>query len=57
MRRTASIRANNYCILYSLSRADLNSILELNPHMAEKMKTVASERLANDATNKAGQKK
>lgn len=53
MKRTASIRAYTHCILYSLSRQDLNSVLELNPFMAEKMKQVAADRLANDAKTKA----
>jgi CRP-like cAMP-binding protein len=48
MKRTASIRALSHCILYSLSRQDLNSVLELNPVMAERMRQVAADRLAND---------
>ena len=53
MKRTASIRSMTHCILYSLSRQDLNSVLELNPVMAEKMKQVAADRLAADAKVKA----
>ncbi|KAJ3262213.1 Potassium/sodium hyperpolarization-activated cyclic nucleotide-gated channel 3 [Boothiomyces macroporosus] len=53
MKRTASIRAFTHCRLYSLSRKDLNSILELNPSMADRMKQVASERLAQDEKAKA----
>lgn len=49
MKRTASIRAVSHCILYSLSRADLNAVLELNPVIAQKMKQVAVDRLAADA--------
>ena len=41
------------CILYSLSRTDLNRVLESNPAMAERIKRVAEERLANDAKLKA----
>ncbi|KAJ3325256.1 hypothetical protein HDV06_005013 [Boothiomyces sp. JEL0866] len=53
MKRTASIRAFTHCRLYSLSRKDLNSILELNPYMADRMKQVASDRLAQDEKAKA----
>ncbi|KAL2912093.1 hypothetical protein HK105_208446 [Polyrhizophydium stewartii] len=49
MRRTASVRAVTNCILYSLSRPDLNTVLECNPKMADKMRKVAEERLAADA--------
>jgi CRP-like cAMP-binding protein len=52
MKRTASIRAVTHCVLYSLSRQDLNSVLELNPVMADKMKQVAADRLAADAKAK-----
>nr|KAJ3408582.1 anaphase-promoting complex subunit Hcn1 [Polyrhizophydium stewartii] len=49
MRRTASVRAVTNCILYSLSRPDLNTILEHHPKMADKMRKIAEERLAVNA--------
>ncbi|KAI8902615.1 hypothetical protein BC833DRAFT_616549 [Globomyces pollinis-pini] len=53
MKRTASIRAVTHCVLYSLSREDLNAVLEINPYMSDKMKQVAADRLAADAKAKA----
>jgi CRP-like cAMP-binding protein len=47
-KRTASIRAVSNCILYSLSRKNLNVILEENTSLAKKLKQVAEERLNSD---------
>ncbi|KAJ3347756.1 Potassium/sodium hyperpolarization-activated cyclic nucleotide-gated channel 4, partial [Kappamyces sp. JEL0680] len=52
MKRTASIRAVSNCILYSLSKTDLNDVLAMNPVVSERMKEVAAERLANDSKKK-----
>jgi hypothetical protein len=45
MKRTASIRAVTKSVLYSLTQRDLDTVLEINPIMAEKMRAVAEERL------------
>ena len=50
MKRTATIRATTNCVLYSLSRQDLNEILETNPAMATKLRKIAEERMAETAT-------
>ncbi|KAJ3324451.1 hypothetical protein HDV06_006862 [Boothiomyces sp. JEL0866] len=52
MKRTASIRATSSCNLYSLSRSDLNFILEVYPEMAEKMQKIAEERIASNLGKK-----
>jgi hypothetical protein len=54
MKRTASIRAKTACSLYSLSRSDLDKILEVYPDMAEKLQKTAEERLAHDLQRNMG---
>ena len=44
-RRTASVRADTYCNLYSLSREDMLQILSEYPLMRRTIKTIAAERL------------
>ncbi|XP_029289902.1 LOW QUALITY PROTEIN: potassium/sodium hyperpolarization-activated cyclic nucleotide-gated channel 3-like [Cottoperca gobio] len=44
-RRTASVRANNYCRLYSLSVDNFNEVLEEFPMMRRAFETVALDRL------------
>jgi CRP-like cAMP-binding protein len=48
MKRTSSIRAKTACSLYSLSRTDLDTILEVYPEMGEKLLKTAEERLTQD---------
>ncbi|KAI8892087.1 cyclic nucleotide-binding-like protein [Globomyces pollinis-pini] len=45
MKRTATIVASTDCVVYSLSQADLDLILEFNPVMAKAMKDTAINRL------------
>lgn len=49
-KRVASVRAETYCSLFSLSVGHFNSVLEHYPVMRRTMETVAAERL-----NKIGQ--
>lgn len=44
-RRTASVRANTYCRLYSLSVDNFNEVLEEYPMMRRAFETVAMDRL------------
>jgi len=44
-RRTASVRADNYCRLYSLSVDNFNEVLEEYPMMRRAFETVALDRL------------
>lgn len=44
-RRTASVRAETYCRLYSLSVEDFNEVLEEHPLMRRAFESVAVERL------------
>ena len=44
-RRTASVRADNYCRLYSLSVDNFNEVLEEFPMMRRAFETVALDRL------------
>lgn len=44
-RRTASVRAENYCRLYSLSVDNFNEVLEEYPMMRRAFETVALDRL------------
>ncbi|KAI8813156.1 hypothetical protein BJ742DRAFT_866062 [Cladochytrium replicatum] len=46
MKRTANIRAVTPCVLYSLSKRDLDVVLEDFPEVTEAMTVVANERLA-----------
>ena len=46
MARTATIRAAIPCILYSLSKVDLDRVLREHPAVAVKIRKVAEERLA-----------
>jgi CRP-like cAMP-binding protein len=52
MRRTATIRAITNCNLYSLSRSELNYILDMYPDMAETIKKTAEERMVKDLNRK-----
>jgi CRP-like cAMP-binding protein len=54
MKRTATIRAKTNCSLYSLSRSDLDSILEVYPEMAEKLQKTAEERIGQDLVRNLG---
>jgi hypothetical protein len=45
MKRTASIRTVTPCILYSLSKSDLDAMLLHHPTMAARIRAVAEERL------------
>ncbi|XP_039544755.1 potassium/sodium hyperpolarization-activated cyclic nucleotide-gated channel 3 [Pimephales promelas] len=44
-RRTASVRADTYCRLYSLSVGSFNEVLEEHPMMRRAFETVAADRL------------
>lgn len=44
-RRTASVRADTYCRLYSLSVDSFNEVLEEHPMMRRAFETVAVDRL------------
>lgn len=44
-RRTASVRADTYCRLYSLSVDNFNEVLEEHPMMRRAFETVAVDRL------------
>lgn len=44
-RRTASVRAETYCRLYSLSVDNFNEVLEEYPMMRQAFETVALDRL------------
>lgn len=44
-RRTASVRAETYCRLYSLSVENFNEVLEEYPMMRRAFETVAIDRL------------
>lgn len=44
-RRTASVRADTYCRLYSLSVDNFNEVLEEYPMMRRAFETVAIDRL------------
>lgn len=44
-RRTASVRADTYCRLYSLSVDNFNEVLEEYPMMRRAFETVAMDRL------------
>lgn len=44
-RRTASVRAETYCRLYSLSVDSFNEVLEENPLMRRAFESVAVDRL------------
>lgn len=44
-RRTASVRADTYCRLYSLSVDNFNEVLEEYPMMRRAFETVALDRL------------
>lgn len=44
-RRTASVRADTYCRLYSLSVDNFNEVLEEHPMMRRAFETVAMDRL------------
>jgi CRP-like cAMP-binding protein len=48
MKRTATVRAVTSCTLYSLSRSDLEYILEVYPEMADKLQKTAEERITSD---------
>jgi CRP-like cAMP-binding protein len=52
MRRTATIRGITNCNLYSLSRSELNYILQLYPEMAETIRKTAEERMVKDINRK-----
>ncbi|KAJ3334449.1 hypothetical protein HDU91_002727, partial [Kappamyces sp. JEL0680] len=61
MKRTASIRAVTSCSLYSLSRYDLESVLNIYPEMAENLQKIAEKRLEVEIgritdSNKAAQR-
>jgi CRP-like cAMP-binding protein len=45
MRRTATIRCSTPCILYSLSKQNLDEVLEHHPQMAHAIRKIAEERL------------
>uniref|UniRef100_A0A673FI39 Potassium/sodium hyperpolarization-activated cyclic nucleotide-gated channel 2-like n=1 Tax=Sinocyclocheilus rhinocerous TaxID=307959 RepID=A0A673FI39_9TELE len=47
-RRTASVRADTYCRLYSLSVSSFNEVLEENPLMRRAFESVAVDRLDRD---------
>lgn len=51
-RRTASVRADTYCRLYSLSVDNFNEVLEEYPMMRRAFETVALDRL--DRIGEAG---
>jgi CRP-like cAMP-binding protein len=53
MKRTATIRARSACSLYSLSRMELNLVLDVYPEMAEQLKRTAEERMIQDLNRKA----
>jgi CRP-like cAMP-binding protein len=46
MRRTATIRCASSCILYSLSKQNLDEVLAHHPQMAHAIRKIAEERLA-----------
>ncbi|KAJ3326815.1 hypothetical protein HDU91_004541, partial [Kappamyces sp. JEL0680] len=52
MKRTATIRARTSCSLYSLSRGELNLILDVYPEMAQQLKKTAEERMIQDLNRK-----
>ena len=45
VRRTATIKAETFCNMYSLDQADFSQVLNEFPQMRETMETVARERL------------
>ncbi|XP_016407122.1 potassium/sodium hyperpolarization-activated cyclic nucleotide-gated channel 2-like [Sinocyclocheilus rhinocerous] len=47
-RRTASVRADTYCRLYSLSVSSFNEVLEENPLMRRAFESVAVDRLEHE---------
>lgn len=47
-RRTASVRADTYCRLYSLSVDSFNEVLEENPLMRRAFESVAVDRLERE---------
>ncbi|CAG0918739.1 unnamed protein product [Notodromas monacha] len=44
-RRVASVRAETYCNLFSLSKGHFNAVLQMYPIMRQTLETVAAERL------------
>ncbi|CAJ0943281.1 unnamed protein product [Ranitomeya imitator] len=48
-RRTASVRADTYCRLYSLSVDNFNEVLDEYPMMRRAFETVAMDRLGQDS--------
>ena len=52
-RRTASVRADTYCRLYSLSVDSFNEVLEEHPMMRRAFETVAVDRLDRIGENSA----
>ncbi|KAJ3086886.1 hypothetical protein HK102_012275 [Quaeritorhiza haematococci] len=52
--RTASVRAGANCILYTLTRKDLDDALDDFPDMADKFATVVAERLKKVVEEKRG---
>lgn len=55
-RRTASVRADTYCRLYSLSVDNFNEVLEEYPMMRRAFETVAMDRLDRIGKACGGQK-
>lgn len=54
-RRVASVRAVTVCDLYSLSREDLELVLDEFPHMRRIMETIARERLSMNIRHNTSQ--
>ncbi len=48
MKRTATIKCSTSCSLYSLSRSDLDQVLEIYPEMADNLEKIAEKRLEAD---------
>lgn len=46
MKRTATIKSVTPCVLYSLSKTQLDEVLSHHPNMAHAIRKVAEERLA-----------
>ena len=46
LRRTATIKAETFCNMYSLDQADFSQVLSEFPQMRARMEAVARERLA-----------
>ncbi|KAJ3339767.1 Potassium/sodium hyperpolarization-activated cyclic nucleotide-gated channel 4, partial [Kappamyces sp. JEL0680] len=48
MKRTATVKAITECVIYSLSQPDLETVLEINPTLAESMRKIAEQRLKDN---------